>query len=123
MKNSSNESKEDYWKRKAHLRISHQNFNDRPKNVFKEFEENETLNDKLMKYAEFKAFHKRTNIKPIYLVYLLVLCLVLIVIGFFEDLLTCLIAISYPIYISMKTLRSKTKEEVKQWLTYWYYKY
>ena len=118
MKNMSNNSKDDYWKRKAHLRVSHQNFFDRPKNVFNT-DENESLNDKLMKYAEFKALYKRTNIKPIFLVYILVIFLILIIIGFFEDLLTCLIGISYPIYISMKTLRTKTNEEVKQWLTYW----
>ena len=112
--------KEDYWKRKAHLRVSHQNFLDRPKNVFKEFDESETLNDKLLKYAEFKALYKRTNIKPIYLMYVLIVFLILIIIGFFEDLLTCLIGISYPIYISMKTLKAKEKEEIKQWLTYWY---
>lgn len=119
MKNESTNLKDDYWKRKAHLRVSHQNFFDRPKNVFKEFDENETLNDKLMKYVEFKTLYKRTNIKPIYLVYVLVVFLVLIIIGFFEDLLTCLIGISYPIYISMKTLRTKTNEDIKQWLTYW----
>lgn len=93
----------------------------RPKNVFRVLEEESTssLNDRLMKYKEFKMIYKKTKIPPIYFFYSLIICLVLIFIGFLESYLTLLISTLYPLYISIKSLQSGSKEDIKQWLTYW----
>jgi hypothetical protein len=103
-------------------RISMQNIK-RPKNVFKELEEesssSENLNDKLMKYKEFKMIFNKTKIQPIYFLYLLIICLILIFIGFLDTQLTLLISTVYPLYISCKTIQSGDKEEIKKWLAYW----
>ncbi len=86
-------------------------------------EEHETvdLNAKLMKYKELELFHQKTGIKPIYLCYVLVFLMVLIIFGVCDDLLTCIIEVFYPVYISIKTIKSGKREEIRQWLTYWYY--
>lgn len=93
----------------------------RPKNVFKDLEEESSLslNDRLMKYKEFKLIYKKTNIKPVYFFYSLIVCLVLIFVGFLESYLTLLISTLYPLYISIKSIQGGTKEDIKQWLTYW----
>ena len=87
-----------------------------------------------MKYKEFKTLYKKTHIRPVYFFYILVICLLFIVVGFFDKYLTILIATVYPLYISLKTLQSKIGEEkadggiydeedkkkdVTQWLSYW----
>lgn len=94
----------------------------RPKNVFKVLEEESTtsLNDRLMKYKEFKMIYKKTNIQPVYFFYSLIVCLVLIFIGFLESYLTLLISTLYPLYISIKSIQGGSKDDIKQWLTYWY---
>lgn len=94
----------------------------RPKNVFKvlDDESSTSLNDRLMKYKEFKMIYNKTKIQPIYFFYSLIICLVLIFIGFLESYLTLLISTLYPLYISIKSLQGGSKEDIKQWLTYWY---
>ncbi len=94
----------------------------RPKNVFKVLEEESTtsLNDRLMKYKEFKMIYKKTKIQPVYFFYSLIICLVLIFIGFLESYLTLLISTLYPLYISIKSVQGGSKDDIKQWLTYWY---
>ncbi len=103
-----------------------------PHNVFKEMDEKENnenenksfterINDNLMKYKEIKMVYKKTGIPPAYLLYALIACLLLILIGYCEAYLTILIGTLYPIYISIKTLQKENieKDDRIQWLTYW----
>jgi hypothetical protein len=82
-------------------------------------EENEGLNDKLMRYKELKMLYNKTGIKPIYYFYGLGICMLLIFIGYFESYLSLLVATLYPLYCSIKNLQSGNKDDIKQWLTYW----
>lgn len=92
----------------------------RPRNVFQElFQEEISLNDRLMKYKEIKMIYKKTGIKPVYFFWILIVCLIFILLGYFESTLTYLIATLYPLYISIKTLQNGDREDIKQWLTYW----
>ncbi len=93
----------------------------RPKNVFKalEDESTKTLNERLMKYKEFKMIYYKTKIQPIYFFYSLIICLVLIFVGFLESYLSLLISTLYPLYISIKSIQGGCREDIKQWLTYW----
>ena len=131
-----------YWLKTKGLRNSMPNFF--TDNVFGPLEDDdptkpkkslsEQINDRLMKYKEFKAVYKKTGIRPVYFMYVLIICLLFIVIGFFDKYLTILIATVYPLYISLKTLQYKIGEEkrdggvyseqdkkkdVTQWLSYW----
>lgn len=131
-----------YWQKTKGLRNSMPNFF--TDNVFGPLEDDdptkpkkslsEQINDRLMKYKEFKAVYKKTGIRPVYFMYVLIICLLFIVIGFFDKYLTILIATVYPLYISLKTLQYKIGEEkqdggvyseqdkkkdVTQWLSYW----
>jgi len=78
------------------------------------------LNARLMKYKELEMIYQKTNIKPIYLLNILIVCIVLIIFGVCGDLLTCIIGVVYPMYYSIKTIKSGDREQVKQWLAYWY---
>ena len=130
-----------YWKKTEDLRSSMPDFF--RNNVFAPLDDDpntpkkslsEQINDRLMKYKEFKTLYKKTHIRPVYFFYILVVCLLFIVVGFFDKYLTILIATVYPLYISLKTLQSKIGEEkadggiydeedkkkdVTQWLSYW----
>ena len=130
-----------YWKKTENLRSSMPDFfinnvfaplDDEPNTPKKSL--SEQINDRLMKYKEFKTLYKKTHIRPVYFFYILVVCLLFIVVGFFDKYLTILIATVYPLYISLKTLQSKIGEEkadggiydeedkkkdVTQWLSYW----
>ncbi len=77
------------------------------------------LDEKLMSYKEFKYLYNKTYIKPVYYFYLLLACLFFISIGYLQNLLSCLIGITYPMYFSIKALREKNKERIKSWLQYW----
>jgi receptor expression-enhancing protein 5/6 len=79
----------------------------------------ESVNDKLMKIKELKYLYMKTGIQPIYFLYILIFCLVFLVIGYFESFLTCLIGVLYPMYFSIKAMREKNKENIKNWLQYW----
>ena len=118
-----------YWDKTKNIRASLPNLI-RPNNVFdteeKENEEEKSItqriNDNLLKYKEIKLVYKKTGISPAYYLYLLVACLFFIFIGYFDTYLTHLIGTLFPIYISIKTLKNSesTKDDTKQWLTYWY---
>jgi hypothetical protein len=121
-----------YWKKTAALRQSLPNLL-RPQNVFKNEESRDSVenleeksmvtqfNESLMSYKEMKWVYKKTGIHPVYFIYGLALCLFLILIGYLENYLTYLIGTTYPLYISIKTLKNEesTKDDIKQWLTYW----
>ena len=79
------------------------------------------INLNLLKYKEIKLFCDKTGAQPAVLLYVLIVCLVFILIGYLQSYLTVLIATLYPMYISIKTLQNpeSTKENVTQWLTYW----
>ena len=100
---------------------SHANMTNRKqiKELDEEHEEVD-LNTKLMKYKELEFYYQKTSIKPIYLGYVLVFFLVLIIFGIWDDLLTCIIGVLFPMYASIKTIKSGERDQIKQWLTYWY---
>ena len=93
------------------------------------------INKAFLKYKEFRYLHKKFKIQPAYLVYILIICFLFIVIGFFDKYLTILIGTCYPLYVSLKTLTLKLGEEKPdgqgyyteddqkkdaiQWLSYW----
>ena len=95
----------------------------------------ERINKAFLKYKEFRYLHKKFKIQPAYLVYILIICFLFIVVGFFDKYLTILIGTCYPLYVSLKTLTLKigeekpdgqgyyTEEDQKkdaiQWLSYW----
>ena len=95
----------------------------------------ERINKAFLKYKEFRYLHKKFKIQPAYLIYVLIICFLFIVIGFFDKYLTILIGTCYPLYVSLKTLTLKigeekpdgqgyyTEEDQKkdaiQWLSYW----
>ena len=129
-----------YWSKTKNLRNSMPNFI--TNNVFGPLEDpefpkeslSEQINRKLLRYKELKAVYNKTGIQPCYLVYILIIFLIFIFIGFFDKYLTIFIATSYPLYISLKTLQHRVGEEkpdggtyteeekkhdITQWLTYW----
>jgi hypothetical protein len=126
---------EGYWQKTASLRASLPNLI-RPQNVFKdenkadnneESDDNayqtfsERINENLLRYKEIKMVYVKTGVAPVYFLYGLIICLFLIIIGYFENYLTILIATLYPLYISTKTLQNANsgKDDIIQWLTYW----
>jgi len=80
------------------------------------------INANLLKYKEIRLFCDKTGIQPAILLYILLICLFFILVGYLQNYLTILIATLYPMYISIKTLQNSesTKQNVTQWLTYWY---
>lgn len=79
----------------------------------------ESTNIKLLKYKEFRQLSNKTGLSPIMLLTILFIFLALIMFGFYEDHLTLIIGTVYPLYFSIKTLKTGTISEVKRWLTYW----
>ena len=79
----------------------------------------EKINEKLLKIKELKYFHDLVGIEPVYFLYFVLCCLILLVVGYLENLFTSLIGILYPLYCSIKALREKNKENIKNWLHYW----
>ena len=49
----------------------------------------------------------------------LVICLILALIGTFEQLIVNLVGILYPVFKSVQALENDNIEESNQWLTYW----
>ena len=82
-----------YWKKTENFRSSMPDFF--RNNVFAPLDDDPTkpkkslseqINDRLMKYKEFKTLYKKTHIRPVYFFYILVVCLLFIVVGFFDSL-------------------------------------
>ena len=128
-----------YWDKTSDLRNSIPNFY---KELKKEDPEHPNdniqmkINRKLLKYKEIKILYEKTGIHPIYFLYILLICLLFIFIGFFDHFLTILIATVYPLYISYKTLQNHINDydedeneneedsgdninDIIQWLSYW----
>ena len=80
------------------------------------------INANLLRYKEIRLFCDKTGMQPAILLYILLICLFFILVGYLQNYLTILIATLYPMYISIKTLQNSesTKQNVTQWLTYWY---
>ena len=122
------------------------NYISRITNFIKELKENDLkypndtihrkINRKLLKYKEIKILYDKSGIHPIYFLYILLICLIFIFIGFFDNILTIIIGTAYPLYISYKTLQNyindideDEEEDVEnedenindmiQWLSYW----
>ena len=96
------------------------------------------INRKLLKYKELKFLYEKTGIYPVFFLYILLICLIFIFIGFFDRILTIIIATAYPLYISYKTLQNHFNDnsidneeneenenedeninDMIQWLSYW----
>ena len=96
------------------------------------------INRKLLKYKELKFLYEKTGIYPVFFLYILLICLIFIFIGFFDRILTIIIATAYPLYISYKTLQNHINDnsndneeneenenedeninDMIQWLSYW----
>jgi receptor expression-enhancing protein 5/6 len=92
------------------------------------------INRKLLKYKEIKILYDKTGIHPIFFLYILLICLIFIFIGFFDNILTIIIGTAYPLYISYKTLQNYINDneededeenedeninDMIQWLSYW----
>ena len=56
-----------------------------------------SINDRLMMYKEIKYINQITHLKPVYLLTILIICLIILVIGYYENFFTCLIGILYPL--------------------------
>lgn len=94
----------------------------------------ERINKKLYQYKEIKMFCKKTHIPGFYYLCVLFICLLIILFGYCQNVLTILIATIYPLYMSFKTLQFRLGEEKEdggiydenderkdriQWLSYW----
>jgi len=100
---------------------SQANFKTRAKlSQLDEEQEEIDLNAKLMKYKELEYIYQKTGIKPIYLSYVLVLLLVLIIFGVWDDLLTCVIGVFYPVYANKnnKVWRKRNNKAMANLLVY-----
>lgn len=82
-------------------------------------EKKESVNNKLMKFKEFKYLYNKTKIPPIYFVYFLVFLFTFMVVGYLENLLTTFVGILYPMYFSIKSLRERNRDKIRNWLKYW----
>lgn len=92
------------------------------------------INRKLYQYKEIKMICKKTHIPGFVYCIILLVCLLTILVGYFQNYLTILIATLYPLYTSFKTLQFRIGEEksdgttydelderkdIIQWLNYW----
>ena len=100
----------------------------------KEISFKQKINRKLNKYKEIKAFCKFTYIEPFYYLIILSVLLVFVIVGFFDNYITILLATFYPLYMSFKALKFRLGEEkpdgsiyddedekndIIRWLCYW----
>ena len=78
------------------------------------------IEEDLLDIPIVKTVSEKFNIRPIFIAGgVLVLSCILILLGYFEKLLTDAIGILYPAYKSLKSLATKKTDDDKQWLTYW----
>lgn len=77
------------------------------------------FNKHLLQYKEFKQIYRQTGVKPVQCLLVIFFTVGILMIGYIEHLLTCLVAILYPLYFSIKALRDKSKNNIKYWLQYW----
>ncbi len=100
----------------------------------KEISFKQKINRKMNKYKEIKAFCKFTHIEPFYYLIILSVLLVFVIVGFFDNYITILLATFYPLYMSFKALKFRIGEEkpdgsiyddedekndIIRWLCYW----
>ena len=90
-------------------------------NLFSNINSNQenSINYKLLQYKEIKQISKKLGLSPIIIISILIIVLIFIMFGFYEDHLTILIGTAYPLYFSLKTLKKPKLEKIKRWLTYW----
>jgi len=69
-------------------------------------------------YEQMEIIHKKTGIEGKYVVLGLIVCLLIVSVGYFERIITNLIGTIYPAYWTMKSIQSQNDDD-KYWLTYW----
>lgn len=69
-------------------------------------------------YEQMEIIHKKTGIEGKYVVIGLIVCLLIVSVGYFERIITNLIGTIYPAYWTMKSIESQNDDD-KYWLTYW----
>lgn len=69
-------------------------------------------------YEQMEIIHRTTGIQGKYVVIGLLLCILIVSVGYFEKIITNLIGTIYPVYWTMKSINSESHDD-KYWLTYW----
>ena len=77
--------------------------------------------DELLKKVKvhLDVIKEKTGIDPKIVLGVLGVALLFTLIGFLDQYITCLVAIVFPTYWSIKAIESKEADDDKQWLTYW----
>ena len=127
---------EEYFKQKEALRQSADKLSSKIIEDFKETKEGETfidqINKKLNTYKEIRFICKKTKIKPFYYCLLLILLFGFILVGYFDNYLTLILATIYPLFMTFKVLQilqcyeeldEQNQKSLKilliHWLKYW----
>lgn len=92
------------------------------------------VNRKFNKYKEIKSFCKFTHIEPFFYLIIISILLLFVIVGFFDNYITIILATFYPLYMSFKALQFRIGEEkpdgtifndqdehddIIRWLCYW----
>jgi hypothetical protein len=92
------------------------------------------FNKKMNQYKEIKTFCKLTHIEPFFYSIIISILLIFVIVGFFDNYITIILATFYPLYMSFKALKFKIGEEkpdgtiyddedekndIIRWLCYW----
>ena len=81
----------------------------------------ETFIQKAQRFAMDQAelIHAKTGIPAKIVLIVLGVCVLSVIIGYFDQYITCLVGIVFPTICSIKALQTPDAEDDKQWLTYW----
>jgi receptor expression-enhancing protein 5/6 len=77
-----------------------------------------TMN-KEIHFSLMDEIQKKTDFPAVYVMGALAFCGILVFLGVWEQHLTSVVSIVFPIYWTMKAMERTEKDEDKQWLSYW----
>ena len=134
--------KEKKWKKNENLRMSSPQmlrnallldlYGEDPEYPQESFKQR--VNRKFNQYKEIKSFCKFTHIEPFYYLIIISILLLFVIVGFFDNYITIVLATFYPLYMSFKALKFRIGEEkpdgtifndqdehddIIRWLCYW----
>lgn len=69
--------------------------------------------------STFDEIKKKTGINPLILIATIILSILLIMYGHCGKIISTLVGVLYPMYMSLKAIESKQEDDDKQWCTYW----